>query len=72
MATSESESNLQRFEEAGMIKTPLPAKYLQVINDLTSGDVDLLIDMKQRLDAAQADTTADISPYASYILGPVF
>jgi hypothetical protein len=63
--------NVQRLTDAGyFIKTPLPAEYEQVIEGLSSEEVDVLISVKDRLDAAQAHTEPNVPAYAFFIAVP--
>jgi hypothetical protein len=47
--------NEQRFRDAGMILTddPLPQEYAEVVDGLTSDEVDVIIAVKKRLVAAE-------------------
>jgi hypothetical protein len=73
MASGAAEEKIERLREAGFIvKTPLPAEYEEFIDGLDWDQIGLIIDIKVRLDDAEAKTAAEVGPLASYILGPVF
>ena len=47
--------NMRRLIEAGVIPGPLPPPYDQVIYDLSEDEVEALISIKAKLDAANQD-----------------
>lgn len=50
---SNGESNLQRLTEAGLIMTDsLPAPFARLVDGLTAHEVEMLVAMKNRLEAA--------------------
>jgi hypothetical protein len=48
------ESNLDRLQDAGLIVGTLPEPYAHVVNGLTPNEVDTIVAIKKRLDAADA------------------
>jgi hypothetical protein len=47
--------NMQRLIDAGVIPGPIPPPYDRVINDLSEDEVEALISIKEKLDAANQD-----------------
>jgi hypothetical protein len=69
----ESIEQVERLRAAGFrIKTPLPEEYAEVIRALSDEEVDLLIGMKERLDAAEENTSPEVGSYSDYFLHPPF
>ena len=67
------QSNLQRLQGEGFtIKTPLPARYEQVLEALTEDEVNLLISIKERFERAQGLTPPEVGSYAAYLAPPPF
>jgi hypothetical protein len=64
---AESESRIASLRDAGFeIKAPLPDAYEDVIEGLSNEELKTLIDVKQRLDAAELRTSPDAGSYRSY------
>ena len=62
-------SNAEALREAGFeIKHPLPDAYEDVIEGLTEEELALLVDLKRRLDDAEARTPPEAGPYREYFV----
>jgi hypothetical protein len=62
----EASSNFDRLRDAGMFeKTPLPDRFMDVIDSLDPGEVDALIAVKQRFD--EAGLKPEESEFREYI-----
>jgi hypothetical protein len=63
------ESRIASLRNAGFeIKSPLPDAYEDVIEGLSDAELQALIDVKQRLDQAEAKTAPDAGPYREYFV----
>jgi hypothetical protein len=55
--------NFQRLREAGIIRTDeLPEEYLAVIDSLDAAQVDVMLDVWERLQAADRESGAETRP----------
>ena len=74
MSTEQERGNIQRLLDGGFdIKTPLPQQYQDVIEGLSDDEVELLINVKARLDEASASgTEPEVAHYSAYLLMPPF
>lgn len=55
-------------EEGFVIKSPLPDVYEDVIEGLSDAELKALIDVKRRLDEAEAKTDPDAGSYREYFV----
>jgi hypothetical protein len=61
--------NLRALQDAGFfIKTPLPSEYQEVLDSLTAAEVELLISIKTKFDAAEGLTAKEVGPYIAYFV----
>ena len=73
MAT-EPAGNLQRLQAAGLILQALPEEHQAVVDKLTADEVDILVSIKQRLDAADESqefppaSPGELPPFATFII----
>ena len=65
------QSNLERFQAEGFtFQTPLPPEYEEVVEGLSSEEVELLIGIKQRFDDAHAQVGGDVGHPNAYVGWP--
>ena len=74
---AEGQSNIHRLQDAGFaIKVPLPEHYEEVLNDLSSDDMDLLVSTGELLVRIQRDLEqaglSETDNYSAYIFMPPF
>jgi hypothetical protein len=72
MAQKRSKNVEKLLAEGFRIKEPLPDEYQQVVDGLTNQEVDLLISLKSRLDAAEMATQPEVGSYSEYFIHPPF
>jgi hypothetical protein len=76
MSSGGPTGNLKKLVDAGFqFKRPLPADYQAVVDTLTTDEVDMLISLKKRVDAADKAANAKspgTGPYHEYFLHPPF
>jgi hypothetical protein len=62
-------SRIAALRDAGWrIKTPLPDEYEDVIEKLTDAELQVLIDVTTRLEAAESNTASGVGPYHCYFV----
>jgi hypothetical protein len=62
-------ARITALREAGWeIKIPLPDEYEKVIEGLSNEELDVLINVKRRLDEAELQTPAGVGPYWTYFV----
>jgi predicted Fe-Mo cluster-binding NifX family protein len=65
----EGQSNIAALRNAGWgIKTPLPEAYEDVIESLSDTELQVLIDVTTRLEAAESQTAPEAGPYRAYFV----
>jgi hypothetical protein len=65
--------NLKKLIDAGYkFKLPLPKEYQDVVDGLSTPEVDQLIELKGRLDEAEKGRAPGVEPYAAHFLHPPF
>jgi hypothetical protein len=71
--TNAPTGNLKTLMNAGYkFKLPLPKEYQEVVDGLSAQEVDQLIEMKSRLDKAEAGRGPGVQPYSEHFLHPPF
>ena len=69
MSNDSASTNVARLKEAGLIRQPLPDAHQRVIDGLDPEHVDLLIEIKKQLEAADEEMQLKGSPaFTSYII----
>ena len=63
----EMADNIERLEQEGVIRTPMPAEYEAVLRDLSDDEVDTLVSVKKRLDKAHVGLGADADHYTKFL-----
>jgi hypothetical protein len=63
----EMADNIERLEQEGVIRTPMPDEYEAVLRDLSDEEVDTLISVKKRLDEAHVGIGADADHYTKFL-----
>jgi hypothetical protein len=65
----EGESRIAALRDAGWeIKTPLPDEYKDVLEALSDAELQVLIDVRMRLEEAESETAPEVGPYHSYFV----
>ena len=59
--------NIERLEQEGVIRTPMPEEYEAVFRDLSDEEVNMLISVKKRLDEAQVSLGAEADDYTGFL-----
>jgi hypothetical protein len=74
MASTPASSNLERLQAAGLIRAELPEDHQAVVDGLTGDEVDILVSIKQRLDAADEaqglppPEPGELPPFTNFII----
>jgi hypothetical protein len=67
MTKGRTSPNIAALRRAGFeIKTPLPKEYEEVFEGLSPEELEVLMNLKKRLDQAQRSTSAEIPSYVCY------
>jgi hypothetical protein len=63
------ESRIAALQYAGFeIKSPLPAEYEAVIEGLSDDELQMLVNLKRRLDEAETQTAPEVGSYREYFV----
>ena len=65
----EGESRIAALRNAGWeIKTPLPDEYKDVLEALSDAELQVLIDVRMRLEEAESKTAPEVGSYREYFV----